>query len=591
MIGKPPTITYKGIGYSMKAPISPSTYDEAEQTDHGTGATAFKMNDGFLDDDSNSSSESDYEETDEFDERPDEMGVKTKNNPYPSMSQPRRAVSTMGKSRPSTSSCVSGNTLNEYDDLADFAGRFGSRSTFERRRSMAGPVSVDGISSHSLGSEERGVNKKKRGFLGMWKGSHQASTNGINNSNAPPVPPVPAILTGLSPTKYSSNSSSSASNRQRAIAAAQTGGKSRLRSLKSIGSLRNRNGSSGTANRARSQSEKDDRMQVGERSPVLPEQDFSVALDFKLGLDEFGRSDRDLNVSASYRKSMDGKDATISRRSSVHNDTINQRKEFSNDLIANNRRRAGGRRSISLSAAKSSEANASQRNVASYSTRPRTIADNGDPAISVSAMSSASTSATKSRRPNKLTRHPAHNSGLPSPTPSSSLSYQVELGNALIAASHAESSRGTHPDLLQILNHERRPWGFSYSRYPHPVRVWYGDRDERIAKESVDWMREKMCSSANVVGSRCEVKVVKGADHGLMFRTDVVVEVLEHVQSLWNEAKSKAEKGPVECSMLSMNVEKSLNLSPRKLDRPSNGKGIIRASWGYELSNDPFRSF
>ncbi|KAI0308053.1 hypothetical protein B0F90DRAFT_112046 [Multifurca ochricompacta] len=37
--------------------------------------------------------------------------------------------------------------------------------------------------------------------------------------------------------------------------------------------------------------------------------------------------------------------------------------------------------------------------------------------------------------------------------------YQAALGNALIAAAHAESSRGTHSDLLQILNHDQQPWG------------------------------------------------------------------------------------------------------------------------------------
>ena len=105
-------------------------------------------------------------------------------------------------------------------------------------------------------------------------------------------------------------------------------------------------------------------------------------------------------------------------------------------------------------------------------------------------------------------------------------------------------------------------------------------------------MREKMCSSASSGGDgRCEVKVVKGADHGLMFRTDVVVEVLEHVQSTWNEAKSRADVEPVGNSVLTVEIERKLNLSPRKPDRPSTGKGTVRASWGYELSSDPFRSF
>jgi hypothetical protein len=105
--------------------------------------------------------------------------------------------------------------------------------------------------------------------------------------------------------------------------------------------------------------------------------------------------------------------------------------------------------------------------------------------------------------------------------------YQAALGNALIAAAHAESSRGTHGDLLQILNHDQQPWGFSYAAYPHGVRVWYGDRDEKIAENAVRWMERTMGLG------RCGVQVVRGADHGLMYRSSVVVDVLEHVRDIW----------------------------------------------------------
>ncbi|KIP12623.1 hypothetical protein PHLGIDRAFT_124132 [Phlebiopsis gigantea 11061_1 CR5-6] len=113
----------------------------------------------------------------------------------------------------------------------------------------------------------------------------------------------------------------------------------------------------------------------------------------------------------------------------------------------------------------------------------------------------------------------------PPPTPGPS--YQVALGNALIAASHAESSKGTHSDLLQILNHDRQPWGFSYSAYPHTVRVWYGDRDERIALNAVRWMENTMGRD------KCQVQVVKNADHALMFNSGVVIEVLEYIAGCW----------------------------------------------------------
>ncbi|KAK0208548.1 hypothetical protein DFS33DRAFT_1304287 [Desarmillaria ectypa] len=105
--------------------------------------------------------------------------------------------------------------------------------------------------------------------------------------------------------------------------------------------------------------------------------------------------------------------------------------------------------------------------------------------------------------------------------------YQATLANALIAASHSESAKGTHNDLLQILNHDNHPWGFSYTSYPHSVNVWYGDRDEKIAEHAVRWMER------NMGGDKCTVKVVKGADHGLMYKSSVVIEVLERVLSYW----------------------------------------------------------
>lgn len=113
--------------------------------------------------------------------------------------------------------------------------------------------------------------------------------------------------------------------------------------------------------------------------------------------------------------------------------------------------------------------------------------------------------------------------------------HQVALGNALIAASHAESAHGTHNDLLQILNHENHSWGFSYAAYPHKVRVWYGDRDEKIAENAVRWMERTMGPE------KCSVKVVKGADHGLMYRSSAVVDVLEWVVAAWREGDRAAQ--------------------------------------------------
>ena len=131
-----------------------------------------------------------------------------------------------------------------------------------------------------------------------------------------------------------------------------------------------------------------------------------------------------------------------------------------------------------------------------------------------------------------------------SPGITASSAYQAALGNALIAASHAEAhARGTHADLLAILNHAGSPWGFSYASYPHAVRVWYGDRDEKIAEHAVRWMEREMGGGGKGGGrGRCEVKVVKGADHGLMYRSSVVVEVMELMRDAWGDVDGDASE-------------------------------------------------
>ncbi|KAF8601719.1 alpha/beta-hydrolase [Ceratobasidium sp. AG-I] len=103
----------------------------------------------------------------------------------------------------------------------------------------------------------------------------------------------------------------------------------------------------------------------------------------------------------------------------------------------------------------------------------------------------------------------------------------VTLASALLQASHAESLKGGTADLLSILERDSKPWGFSYADVRQPVRVWYGDRDDKIGVGSVRWMERVMKS--------CEVKIVKGAGHSLMTNAEVVVEVLESIAREWDE--------------------------------------------------------
>ncbi|EEB91049.1 hypothetical protein MPER_10663 [Moniliophthora perniciosa FA553] len=70
---------------------------------------------------------------------------------------------------------------------------------------------------------------------------------------------------------------------------------------------------------------------------------------------------------------------------------------------------------------------------------------------------------------------------------------------------------------------------FRTSLYPHNVRIWYGDKDEKIAEHAVRWMEKTMGED------KCSVKVVRGADHGLMYKSAVVVEVLECLLQFWQD--------------------------------------------------------
>lgn len=103
----------------------------------------------------------------------------------------------------------------------------------------------------------------------------------------------------------------------------------------------------------------------------------------------------------------------------------------------------------------------------------------------------------------------------------------ISLASALMQASHAEALKGGTADLLSILERpDSRPWGFSYTDVKQHVKVWYGDRDERIGISSVKWMEKAMRD--------CEVKIIKGEDHGLLTNARVVVEVLESIAAEWH---------------------------------------------------------
>lgn len=152
-------------------------------------------------------------------------------------------------------------------------------------------------------------------------------------------------------------------------------------------------------------------------------------------------------------------------------------------------------------------------------------------AAAVAASTGTSTPSTLHLTPSTL--HSASLGAPATPTPSSvnstpsatgtagsaSTGRAMDLGTALLRASHAESLKGGTADLLTILGRAGRPWGFTYADVHHPTKVWHGDRDERIGLGSVLWMEREM--------SDCQIRIVKGAGHGLMTNVAVVVEALE----------------------------------------------------------------
>jgi hypothetical protein len=91
-------------------------------------------------------------------------------------------------------------------------------------------------------------------------------------------------------------------------------------------------------------------------------------------------------------------------------------------------------------------------------------------------------------------------------------------------------------------------WGFSYTDVKLPVKVWYGDRDEKINEKSaslplstqvrltgqltfrgclvlagVRWLEKEL--------DRCTLVIKKNEGHNLLSSTRVVIEVLESISA------------------------------------------------------------
>ncbi|GAA5896986.1 hypothetical protein JCM6882_007323 [Rhodosporidiobolus microsporus] len=159
------------------------------------------------------------------------------------------------------------------------------------------------------------------------------------------------------------------------------------------------------------------------------------------------------------------------------------------------------------------------------------------PLLSPSSTLSASTS-NASLSP----RHRVNSGGLspisrsPSPSPLSASPSSIPshiLIDGLLRASHAESLRGGGTaDLLVLLDSAKKGLGFEYRDLDCPVKVWYGDKDDRISAGSIRWLEREVKERGRK--GVCEVKVVEGADHGLMANGRVMLDVLESIAADWD---------------------------------------------------------
>lgn len=67
--------------------------------------------------------------------------------------------------------------------------------------------------------------------------------------------------------------------------------------------------------------------------------------------------------------------------------------------------------------------------------------------------------------------------------PSTTAPERGDFAATLLRACHAENRGGT-ADLLAIMR-KSSEWGFAYTDVTLPVKVWYGDRDEKINEKSM----------------------------------------------------------------------------------------------------------
>ena len=99
--------------------------------------------------------------------------------------------------------------------------------------------------------------------------------------------------------------------------------------------------------------------------------------------------------------------------------------------------------------------------------------------------------------------------------------------NDLVSAIWAAATRDSNAT-VDLLTSLERPHtvGFTYFDVTLPVVIRHGSKDERVPLERVVWMTKAMNMARE---NNAELKVIQGAQHGLMARADVMSDVFEEI--------------------------------------------------------------
>ncbi|PVG03300.1 hypothetical protein CPB86DRAFT_749534 [Serendipita vermifera] len=423
-LGKPPTIVYEGIGFDPKAPVQASTLPKS-------------LSSGLL-------------PLTEDTLRGIESAPPTLSRKAEDLLQVAPRTSTSGP-RPSLGA------WSDYDDLADFEGRFGSHTTLPTAPPV--PPLPKGIQASPL--TKRKVSDR---LLSILKS---------------PNAPSPSV----SPTPTDSDRTATPTNVK----------SPKLKGLRSISSLKDKFSGSRSAS--------------GPVKQATPKLETTIdSLGGGLGIDmDFQAADR----------SKDGIEAWASACAPA---TFGDPKPDYSDsrpgspLSMDSNHLSRPRRSLSLTAP--TTPTSFQTPIAP----PLVQRANSSPAKHRPLSGNSSTFSFASHTPNP----PRAIATTSAPTSS--------VATALLRASHKEAQKGLANDLLSILERDAKPWGFSYADVRHKVKVWYGDKDEKIGEAGIRWMERIM--------KDCQVTICKGKDHSLMTNASVVVEALESLQTDLREDQS-----------------------------------------------------